>query len=400
MTAVGRAARWLGGALALAAACSPPPASALTVGIGDQQATSFSDVRLRALGLRHARLVVPWDAVTSRPEVVQAWLDAVAAAGLAPQIAFEHLSSDRCPSAPCSAPSVTQYRAAVQAFHARFPQVTTFTTWNEANHQSQPVAQQPELVARYYAALRDVCPTCTVVAGDVLDSGSYVRWLQRFRAAAGEEAQLYGLHNYGDVTYGRSSGVDSVLAAVPGTLWLDETGGIVTLRDDRGRVTLSTNEARATAAINRAFSLALARPRVTRLSIYQWRAPEGAKFDAGVTRPDGTARPSYDALLRQMQALPAEVAAPPDTIAWSARWQGKRLLLRVRCGACAGRTTVTVRGVRLGVRRYTPGASVRVSPRLALRKTLRRATVRKAVLQTSGGRVVVKIPRPSRAAAT
>jgi hypothetical protein len=220
-------------AAVVGALVGPASAGALTVGIGDQQPSAFADGRLRALGLRVARLTVPWDAAATEPAAVQSWLDAVAGAGMTPHVAFEHRRSDRCPGSPCVVPSRSEYRAAVAAFHARFPQVTTFTTWNEANHQSQPVASRPEAVAGFYEALVSVCPSCTVVAGDVLDSGSYVCWLQRFRAATALSPQLWGLHNYGDTTYGTTTGTDAVLAAVPGKLWIEETGGIVTLRQRR-----------------------------------------------------------------------------------------------------------------------------------------------------------------------
>ncbi len=78
-------------------------------------------------------------------------------------------------------------------------------TRNEANHASQPVADDPEAVARYYDALRAACPACTIVAGDVLDSGSYRRWLQRFLRASTTTPRLWGLHDYGDVTYGATT---------------------------------------------------------------------------------------------------------------------------------------------------------------------------------------------------
>ena len=75
------------------------------------------------------------------------------------------------------------------------------------------MADDPEAVARYYDALRAACPACTIVAGDVLDSGSYRRWLQRFLRASTTTPRLWGLHDYGDVTYGATTGVDTVLAA-------------------------------------------------------------------------------------------------------------------------------------------------------------------------------------------
>jgi hypothetical protein len=134
-------------------------------------------------------------------------------------------------------------------------------------HVSQPVAQRPE-----------------VVAGDVLDSGTYVRWLQRFRAATAATPRLWGLHNYADVTYGRTTGTDAVLAAVPGELWIEETGGIVTLRNAAGRATLETDEARAARAVARSFAIPRTRPRIARLYLNQWRAGPVDRFDAGLVR--------------------------------------------------------------------------------------------------------------------
>ena len=75
-------------------------AAAVVVGIGDQQAAAFSDPRLRALGMSRARLIVPWDAAATEPDAVQTWLDAVAAAGMTPHVAFEHLRTDHCPGRP------------------------------------------------------------------------------------------------------------------------------------------------------------------------------------------------------------------------------------------------------------------------------------------------------------
>jgi hypothetical protein len=195
----------------------------------------------------------------------------------------------------------------VRRFVGRFPQVRTYTTWNEANHVSQPVADRPEAVAGYYEELRAACPRCTIVAGDVLDSGTYVRWLRRFRAATTTSPRLWGLHNYSDVTYGRTTGTDAVLAAVPGRLWIEETGGIVTLRNAAGRVTLATDEARAATAVARALVIARTRPRVTRLYVYQWRAGAQDRFDAGLVRPDGSARPGLGVLARGLAATTPSV---------------------------------------------------------------------------------------------
>jgi hypothetical protein len=326
--------------------------------------------------LRVARLIVPWDAATSEPAAVQAWLDAAAAAGMTPHVAFEHLRSDACPGRPCTIPSQAAFGAAVRRFVARFPQVKTYTTWNEANHESQPVWNAPEAVAGYYDALRAACPSCTVVAGDVLDSGSYLRWLQRFRAASRTVPQLWGLHDYGDVNRDGTSGIDGVLATVPGSLWIEETGGIVSLRNAAGRLTFAQSEDAAATAIDRAFALALARPRVTRMYLYQWQARVGDRFDAGLVRPDGTARPGYDAVVRNLAALPktTTTAVKRATLTWTATWSARhrrQLVVHARCRTtarrCTGRVTARLSGVRVATRRrYAttarhPVASVRIT---------------------------------------
>src|SRR5512132_1416308 len=98
-----RRARRLLPAVTAAVALLGPAATAraVVVGLADQAPGAYADARVHALGLRYARLVVPWDAATSQPQAVQAWLAAVAAAGMTPHVAFEHLASDRCPNRPC-----------------------------------------------------------------------------------------------------------------------------------------------------------------------------------------------------------------------------------------------------------------------------------------------------------
>ena len=399
-------------AVAATALVAPAGAAAAVIGFGDQNASVFADPRLRALNLEVARLVVPWDAATSQPDRVAAWLAAVSAAGMQPHVAFEHLSGDRCPASPCSAPSRATYATAVRRFVARFGQVRTYTTWNEANHSSQPVSSRPETVAGYYEELRAACATCTVVAGDVLDSGSYVRWLQRFRAATTSDPQLWGLHNYGDVTYGTTAGTDAVLAAVPGKLWIEETGGIVVLRNATA-VTLSHNEARAGASISRAFALLASRPRITRMYVYHWKGTTDGRFDSGLVRPDDSLRPSYAAVVRGIAGQATTTSEPG--VRWTATWSKVRrgvLLVRARCrtsgGRCAGRVTpslrtrrvagATTRVARLTTRSYRTSSTQRVQTlsikvSSALRTRLRGARTRRL-------RLAVRPATPSGAATT
>jgi hypothetical protein len=387
------------------------PTSALQIGMADQDPAAFADPHLRALGLKEARLIVPWDAVTSEPAAVQSWLDAVQAAGMTPHVAFEHLLHQKCPARTCTAPSRTQYRSAVRAFIARFPQVRTFTTWNEANHSSQPTAGAPVAVAGYYDELRAACRSCTIVAADVIDSGSYTTWLRRFQAATSVSPSLWGLHNYTDVTYGTTAGTDNALAVMPGSVWVEETGGIVVRRDGKGHELLRYDETRAADAIDNAFAIAATRPRIKRMYLYQWRARVNDYFDAGLARPDGSLRPSYANLVAQLKTLKPAVAARSS---WRVRWaktKARTVVLRMRCASsCNGRVTLALNTLkrrahktetaRLGTRHYLGTArtlTVRLSKRLYLRA---RAALRRSLALTvrdngrSARRVVLTVRRP------
>ena len=261
-------------------------------------------------------------------------------------------------------------------------------------------------MAGYYEELKAACSPCKVVAGDVLDSGGYIRWLERFQQATGSDPQLWGLHNYGDVTYATTEGTDAVLRTVSGQLWIEETGGIVVLRNSAGRVTLSYNEARAAASIDRAFAIAAARPRITRMYVYHWQSGATSRFDAGLVRPDGSLRPSYAAMLRGIAGQPAASATAPvsvaSTLRWTATWskaQPAVLLVRARCttteARCAGRVVAKLRTRRtsrsatrvatVATRTYrtrstAPVQTLRVRVSKALRRRLRASSTRRLAL--------------------
>jgi len=122
-------------------------------------------------------------------------------------------------------------------------------------------------------------------------------WLRRFRSALSHEPALWGLHNYGDVTRGRTAYTEALLGAVKGKVWVTETGGIVRSAqwpydEERGRL-----------GVVRALALADAHPdRIERVFIYQWRVAPWEPWDAGLVRPDGTPRPSYAVLAAYVHA--------------------------------------------------------------------------------------------------
>lgn len=296
-------------AVTAAALLAAPPAGATIVGIGDQNASSFADPLFKPLSVGHSRVVVPWNAVHLQTDRLDAWVDGSNDAGIEPIIAFGHAATDACPNAPCTLPSVDQYREAFLDFRARYPWVLTFTPWNEPNHGSQPTAGNPVAAARFYNALVEACPECTVTAGDVLDGPGFMDWLRTYRTGLASEPAVWALHNYYDTTYFRMTGVQALLAEVPGQVWLTETGGIVTWNTADGRVALPYDEARAAASVSYTFDIARAYPdRVTRVYLYQWRAGLDDGFDAGIERPDGTPRPSLDVIRGQIVPLQPEQA--------------------------------------------------------------------------------------------
>jgi hypothetical protein len=281
------------------------------VGISDQDPTTFKDARFRALGMRYARLITPWDAVKAEPDRLDAWLQSARAAGIDPLVAFNHSRSDNCPGRPCRLPTVAAYSAQFRAFHLKYPWVRTVSPWNEANHQSQPTGRNPKRAAQYYNAVRSICHGCTIVAADVLDSPNLKKWLAGFRRTAKGKPRLWGLHNYTDTNRFRSSGTKTMLKLVKGRLWLTETGGIVSFTTASGKVALRRNEKRARKAIDFLFRLARTTSRIQRVYVYQWRKTASYdRFDAGLVAPNGQARASLFALRRQLGLPPANLAAP------------------------------------------------------------------------------------------
>ena len=194
-----------------------------------------------------------------------------------------------------------------------------------------------------------MCASCTLVAGDVIDGAGMLDWLASYREGLDESPPIWGLHDYYDTTYFRTTGLADYARAVSGQVWLTETGGIVELRTRDGQVSLGRDELRARASVSFAFETARAfAGRVSGLYLYQWKAAPNDRFDAGLLRPDGSARPAFDVLRTQAAALAgtasgtaASAPAPPRTIPARVTVRASGAAdVRVRCrGAarCTGR---------------------------------------------------------------
>jgi hypothetical protein len=292
---------------ALSVAALPATASAaVTVGVGDQSwgGANFKDPHFKELGLRHARVVTPWNVALSPGN--RQWLDeylfGAAVAGVEPLVSFGAADRSACPKKPCKLPTTREFTRAFRAFRARWSFVRTIGVWNEANHRSQPTFRNPERAARYFNIVRKYCRGCRVVAADVIDDPNMVRWLGRFRHVA-RRARLWGLHNYRDSNPRRGQrygGTKLLLRTVRGKVWLTETGGIVRFVLPDGRTLFPYSEQRANVAIGRVLRLARAyRRRIERLYVYHWRQDAfDNRFDAGLLNKDGKPRPGFYTLER------------------------------------------------------------------------------------------------------
>src|SRR3954470_1715083 len=180
--------------------CMPAAASAtVIVGIGDQKPDMFSDPRFRLLEIHDARLLVGWDTLRSRAQtaVLDRWMAAARDAGVQPLISFAHSLR---PGRRKVLPKPPEMQREFLRFRARYPWVKTFATWNEGNHCGEPVCHRPELAASYYNAERRACPSCTILAAEVLDQPGMVAWINAFERKARGDARrrIWGIHNYVD----------------------------------------------------------------------------------------------------------------------------------------------------------------------------------------------------------
>jgi hypothetical protein len=266
----------------------------VAIGIGDQHVETFGQPLFKDLNLRYARLIVPWDALRRPDELarVDAWLAAARVANIRPLVTFEHSRVH-----PRKLPSSSQFKREFKAFRKRYPFVKDYSPWNEINHQSQPTFRKPKAAAGFYNVVRANCRGCTIVAADVLDQAGLEKYLRTFKHFAKGSPRLWGLHNYSDTNRFRSRGTKALLRTVRGNIWLTETGGVVKFADS-----FPYNEQRAAKATRFMFKLARSSKRIKRLYIYSWLGEQrGARFDAGLVNPDGSARPAYDVVRREVK---------------------------------------------------------------------------------------------------
>jgi hypothetical protein len=297
-------------------------ASSYLTGIGDQQTEMFANPLWTQLHTKIARYIAPYDAAV-RPyslQLARAWITAAEADHQQVLVAFYHSEYT-----PTKMPSVAVYQRDVQKFVKLFPHVRQYQPWNEANRGTivevvkgkrhialvSPTALQS---AQYYRTLKLVCKTCTVVGLDVLDAPVVTPTLRYIAEFKHDIARLktvmpnvWGLHNYSDTNRLQSTRTKAILAAVPGQVWLTETGGIVQFGSDFPNKK-GSGLTRAAKALSYMFQIAASSSRIKRLYIYDWTGGYAStRFDAGLMNAKYEPRPGYVVVCKQLHAANCNV---------------------------------------------------------------------------------------------
>jgi Glycosyl hydrolase catalytic core len=295
----------------IAALAVPASAGAYTLGVSDQQASTFTSPLFAPLKFKVARYIAPYDVMESPQDKANwdAWYAGATAAHQKVLISFEH--SHRSNSRALKAPSVAAYTSELKKFKKAYPKVRDISPWNEVNRchalrdgsvQGQPtkicsLTTGPKLTAQYYGAARKVFKGSkyTIVGLDILDEQNVnktIKYLKSFLRHASPDPKVIGFHNYSDTNRFSTTRTKRVLQTFRGKVWLTETGGIVKLG-----TSFPFNTSRAAKALGCMFSLAKSNSRISALFVYQYNSPPNpatAFFDAGLINPDGSERPGYD----------------------------------------------------------------------------------------------------------
>src|SRR3954469_17189308 len=289
-------------------ALAPAAAQARTdirVGIGDQQVAMFDNAAFQRAKFKRVRYFIAWNAMDDARQrlAARAYVLAARAQGISVLI---HVSTDDTRIKKAHLPSVGAYRSKVGRLvrYFRGLGVREFGAWNEVNHASQPTYRSPTRAADFfremYRLVKGRCRSCAVVALDVLDQAGVDRYMRSFfrhlSSTYRRRATVVGIHNYGDVNRRRTTYTRLIIRQTHAydrhsRFWLTETGGIV-----KSGASSPCSEPRAASRLKEMFSIArrYRTSGIDRLYIYNWTgAGCDARFDAGLTRPDGTPRPGY-----------------------------------------------------------------------------------------------------------
>ena len=285
----------------------PAPRTHVRVGIADQSPAMFDAKAYKALKLKISRYFIHWDAAKHPDQLALA--DAFINKARADHVSvLLHISTPNLKPKKAYLPTVGEYKKWVGALVKRYRPagVKEWGAWNEENNKTQPTYRSAPRAASYFKAMRQICRGCTIVALDIQDQSGATGYIQRFYHALGgyrKYARIVGIHNYSDTNrlYRHGSGTRAIINLVKHynratQFWLTETGGVVNF----GRAFPCNRrhpraaESRQNRAEANMFNLAREfRSSIKRLYVYNWRGSGCVGMDVGLTRPNGSLRPSY-----------------------------------------------------------------------------------------------------------
>jgi hypothetical protein len=276
---------------------------AVLVGIGEQTPYVFQDPRFQRLGIRHARLDMGWDSMDDRLQsrLVRAWMKVARARGIVPLVTFDQ---SRRRGRHQILPSVNAFAHEFRIFHARYPWVTEFAAWNEANFCGEPTCHHVDRAVGYWRAIVHNCRGCKVLAAEVLDVPGMTDWVRRFIAIAHAQPRYWGLHNYLGANGFSDASTRALTRATHGEVWLTETGGLVNRRNG-ARITFPQNPKHAARVTHYLLShLVFVSPAISRVYLYEWNAVSRLdSWDSALIGYNQKARPAYYVLVKDLVAI-------------------------------------------------------------------------------------------------
>jgi hypothetical protein len=272
--------------------CAAAPAASakpkLTVGVSDNGAAMFTSSAFQSLHAQTARDMVFWNVAVMKNKkylkLTRAWITAAQNAGVTPLISFTGNGN--------YIPSVKVYTAAVKAFMRDFPQVKTYTPWNEPDWIYRPaLADHPTLAAAYFNVLARHCHHCTIVAGDVYRPSSQLgSWIRAYARGLHYRPAAWALHPYDDIRAHTTAQVRTMMRYTKGQIWLTEISGV----ERRGHWQFKNQNVFGANHDERfLFGLPKRFHRITRIYHYQWQGTPAAPWDSGLLGPGGRPRPAY-----------------------------------------------------------------------------------------------------------
>jgi hypothetical protein len=288
-------------ALLVALLAAPTAANAMIrlsdVGIADQKADMFSDPRFAELGIKRARIDLAYDVLLDPAQTAELdqWMAAAQADGVQVLVTFDR---SRRPGRKTFRPDPYSLVKQFNRLRARYPFVKEWVTWNEPN-----LSQSATRTARQWLALKKACPTCTILAADLVDRPNLARWAKLFIRTAHQQPGIWGLHNYADANQYTPRATKALLKAVKGKVWFTETGGVVRRNNGSNVKYKGQSLTHAAKAINYIFTkLVRLSPRIQRVYLFHWNG-RNSTWDSALISPNGSARPAFAVLANLLRHL-------------------------------------------------------------------------------------------------